>query len=167
MAIKIHSETAFDDGGRGAVRSIVNATRGWARGVGRYGRDLWRSFVPTVTGTYEKTIVYRTKPRADEVAIEIASTMDERAALAIEFGRKPYPGQPEKRPPAAPGSHLAAWAAVLGLNPWAVSVSIGEHGTSGIHAYDKAAPRIESLIATRLAANLGSDIASRLNRGAA
>jgi len=108
------------------------------------------------SGHLAKSLYYKLKFRYNKPTLDFTVSNDQAGKYAdvIEFGRKPYPGQPNKRPPVAA---IEAWIKVKRLKlrnnqgqfikttddsiraaALRIAVSIGERGIEGINYYQEA-----------------------------
>ena len=107
-------------------------------------------------GTLHNSLVYKIKVRYGKPTIDFTVDNDAAGKYAdvIEFGRKPYPGQPNKRPPIGDiykwlkdkglklrnnqGQFIKTTESALKSAARRIAISIGERGIQGINYYGEA-----------------------------
>jgi hypothetical protein len=79
-----------------APRVVARVFRSWLQGALRFARDYARSIAPVVTGTYRRSIIFRTRLRAGLVEGDLYSTDVPGKVRVIEYG---FPPRLRKRQP--------------------------------------------------------------------
>lgn len=96
--VEVKSKGAILDGRWPGV--VDTRLRRWTQGVMRLGRDYARSIAPVLTGTYRRSLRYRTALRRHVLTAELYSTDVPGKVRTIEDGFPPRPlkRQPKKGP---------------------------------------------------------------------
>jgi len=108
------------------------------------------------SGKLHNSLVYKIRMRYGKATIDFTVDNDQAGKYAdvIEFGRKPYPGQPNKRPPIEEiykwlivkrlrlrnnqGQFIKTTETALRSAARRIAISIGERGIQGINYYGEA-----------------------------
>lgn len=99
--LEVRQKGALLDG-RAPAR-IAGVFRSWLQGTMRFARDYARSIAPVLTGTYRRSIVFRTRIRARMLEGEMYSTDVAGKVRVIEDG---FPARPLKRQPKSGGLRM-------------------------------------------------------------
>jgi hypothetical protein len=99
--VEVKSKGAIFDGRYPGL--IDRRLRVWTQGVMRLGRDFARSIAPVLTGTFQRSIRYRTWVRKHRLDAEIYSTDVAGKVRVIEDG---FPPRPLKRQPKSGGVRM-------------------------------------------------------------
>lgn len=135
--VKIKANTIFDTS-EGVVLAHL---RKFLQGVLEYGKSEWQRNSRKDTGTFIKSIKYRTMARAGRITGTIFSDAPETLQQVMEYGRRPGAPMP-------PQGALLGWMARHGIDAKAefpIRRAISRRGIAGTYAAARAFRKIEGL----------------------